>query len=120
MVVYCLGTKSYLECHRRKQPANLLQYVIKESVPATHISKTEHTDIVNSSKDLYQAYWANSQGELPVVPAMDAAKLTLTILNYTQHLAGIATSSPKTSDKNAWVVLQAQAKLRARTEKSRR
>lgn len=53
MVAYCSGTKGDLERRRRKQPANLLHDVIKESVPHAHISKAERADIVDSFKDLY-------------------------------------------------------------------
>ena len=71
---------------------------------------------MDTFKDLYQPYWGNSQGELPMVPAMDAAELTLTILQYTKHLADIAAGAQKSSDENAWALLQAQGELKARTE----
>lgn len=60
MVVYRSGTKGDLERRCRKQPANLLPDVIKEVVPHAHISKAERANIVDSFKDLYQSYWANS------------------------------------------------------------
>lgn len=57
------------------------------------------------------------QGQLVMVPAMEAAKLTLKILSYSQHLAGVATLAQKTSDKNAYFPVQSQTKLKARMEK---
>lgn len=91
--------------------------MIEESLPHAHIPKNKRTDIVDYFKELYQAYWANIQGELTVSLAMDAANLTLTILHYIQHLAGIAAKAQKTSDDNAWVILQVKAKLKTRTKK---
>lgn len=98
----------------RKQPSNLLLDVMNESVPFVHLSKLERVDIFKSFKDLYHEYWENQQRYLVMVPAMDAAESTLTILSYTQHLANIATAAQKTSDENAWSLVQLQTKLKAR------
>lgn len=43
------------------------------------------------------------------MPAMDAAELTLTIFSYSQNLAGVATLTQKTFNKNAWSLVQSQA-----------
>lgn len=51
-----------------------------------------------------------------MVPAMDAAKLTLSILSYTQYLATVATAAQKTFNDNVRSFVQAHANLKARVE----
>lgn len=90
MAVFHSFTKGDLSRRRSKQSLNLILNFVKEALPTMHISKSERVDIFNFFKNLHHDYWANQQGELVMVPVMDAAEPTLTILCYTQHLAKMA------------------------------
>lgn len=72
-------------------------------------------EIVEFLKDLYYNYWANQQGDLVKVPAMKAAKLTLAILSYTQHLAAMAKAAQKILIRML-VFFQYQTNLKARVD----
>lgn len=98
MSVFHSSTKGNLSRRRRKQPANLLLDVVGEAVPTVNLSKSKRVDIVDLFKDLYHKYWANQQGDLVMVSAMNAAELTLTTLSYTQKLATMTKTAQKTSD----------------------
>lgn len=116
MTVFYLGKKGDLDRRRCQQPTNLLLKVIKKEVPNIHITKPERTNIIDFFKDLYIKYWANQKGKLVMNPDMDAAKLTLTILIYVQHLKTLTKISQKTYDNNAWSLETAQAELKAHNE----
>lgn len=49
---------------------------------------------------------------------MNAAKLELTILSYTQLFALMVTAAQKTSGKNSWSLIQSQTEIKARVEEN--
>lgn len=51
-----------------------------------------------------------------MVPAMNAADLTPTVLSYAKHLANINKTAQKTSDNNFWSLVTAQDDLKASRE----
>lgn len=81
-----------------------------------HILKSEHADIDKFFKDLYYNYWANQQGDLFMVPAIDTVNLTLTILSNIQYLFTMDKAAQKTYNENAWSLVQAQINLKARVD----
>lgn len=101
---------------RCKQPVNLILDVVKEAVPTVHIAKSERAYIIDLFKKVYYDYWTNQQGNLVMVPAMNATELTLTILSCAQHVATMTKAAQKTSDENAWSLVTAQTDLKARME----
>lgn len=78
-----------------------------------HLSKAKRTDIVDSFKDLYHDYWANQQGDLVMVPAIDTAELMINIFSYTHHLATMAKAVQKTSNENSWSLVQTHTNVKA-------
>lgn len=75
---------------------------IEEAVPTVHILKSYCRDIIKLFKDFYFNYWANTQGDLTIVPVTDAVKITHTILSYVQNVATMAKAAQEALDKNSW------------------
>lgn len=116
MSIKNIKTKSELDRRRRKNPVNLLLGIIGESIPWIHISKAEWADIVNSLWELYHDYWANTKGELSMIPATDTAKITLIVICYASHIAGIKNDSQKAPDKKTCNLVVVQEELKAHTD----